>query len=532
MAFSDVKKTLKYPEGVSRRFKDLDAYDRLLDGTLYDDITKPFDIAFDGGGTYIPIHKRRPSLIYNLARIIAEQCASLTFGEGHSPNIKCEDGGQDSSNAPNPYEPTEKALAAIADTAELPSIMMQAVTRGSVGSCALVVRSLPSGMPHISVVLGKYARPILNPRDPMDVQGLVQQYPVRGYELIQRGYPDSIVEKDDDFYWLRSELDAQKETWYLPLANDKFNVDPKKRVWKVDEERSGPHRFGVVPTVWIRNGSGVDTMDGPATFGAITDMIVSIDYLLSHLDRAIHYAADPLLVIKRGELLDLDLVDGGKKVVKDPANAVDLQGKDSDAKLLETTGKGVETGREFIKAIREYALEVVGGMRSDSDHAGGGPQSGRALELLHQALVWLIERCRLAYGNRGYLPLMKLMLIGIKRGAIVIPGVDVANVDVNAPMHNVWPHWWKPRGQDLAQQASALQTLAGGSTMDPVAVLPREMVTRIAATDLGFDPNQVVADMDKQNTQDEADAAVAAEQAHSQALDLKTATPKPSIPTA
>jgi hypothetical protein len=237
-------------------------------------------------------------------------------------------------------------------------------------------------------------------------------------------------------------------------------------------------------------------------------------------------------VIKRGELLDLDLVDGGKKVVKDPANAVDLQGKDSDAKLLETTGKGVETGREFIKAIREYALEVVGGMRSDSDHAGGGPQSGRALELLHQALVWLIERCRLAYGNRGYLPLMKLMLIGIKRGAIVIPGVDVANVDVNAPMHNVWPHWWKPRGQDLAQQASALQTLAGGSTMDPVAVLPREMVTRIAATDLGFDPNQVVADMDKQNTQDEADAAVAAEQAHSQALDLKTATPKPSIPTA
>lgn len=478
-SFEEIKRKLRYPDGVSARYKTLDALDRLLDGTLYDELPHPFDREYEDGFRYVPLEERRPSVVYGLPRIIADECSSLTFGEGHAPSVRC--GSDDAGD-----EASEAAIAEIIQMADVWSVMLQAVHLGSVGSVAAVVRALDDGTPYISLVKGKYARPIFDPRNPRRLMGLVQQYPVTATQLQQRGY--DVPGGDNDSFWFRSEIDDKQETQYRPLPNDAFQKIGDKNSgarWVPDRERSGAHRFGVTPVVWMRNGAADDVIDGPATFAPIVHLVVKMDYLLSQIARGVRFSADPLLVIKSGEMLSLAAADGaGASIVRDPSSALELPAG-ADAKLLETTGKAIEGGREFVRLLREYALEVVGGMRSSADQATG-PQSGRALEILHQALVWLVERMRLAYGDRGLVPLLRLLLIGVKRGALEFEGVNPATLSPDVAMRLVWPSWWTPRGADLQAQATALQTLAGGSMKSPVPLLPIATVARLAATDLGL----------------------------------------------
>jgi hypothetical protein len=76
-----------------------------------------------------------------------------------------------------------------------------------------------------------------------------------------------------------------------------------------------------------------------------------------------------------------------------------------------------------------------------------------------------------------------------------------------------------PTGADLFQTASAWQILAGGSARDPVPVLPRDSVTRIASGNLGMTDTAAVVEAlnkqvaaDEKKAQDQADAEMTRQQ--------------------
>ena len=60
------------------------------------------------------------------------------------------------------------------------------------------------------------------------------------------------------------------------------------------------------------------------------------------------------------------------------------------------------------KVFRNLALKWIRGMRTEPERMVG-MQSGRALELLHQNVIWLADKLRIAYGEGALLNLLKMV---------------------------------------------------------------------------------------------------------------------------
>jgi hypothetical protein len=299
-----------------------------------------------------------------------------------------------------------------------------------------------------------------------------------------------------------------------------------------DITRSSTHNFGVTPVVYIRQGKHKG-IDGECFFaGGPVDMMIEIDYLMSQVDRGIRYAGDPLLVIERGELAAQQLSgvigddtrradDGG--VAKTSSNIMTLEAG-GKAALLEMTGEGLKTGQEQISKLRESALEMMGGMKSESKHEKG-TQSGRALEKLWEDLKLVVKRLRVPYGNRGLLPVIRLIMLGIKRGAVKVE--DAESVDPKVSMRLLWPKMTTPSGAELLSEAQAYEILMGGSDKVPVVVIDPKTVAEMAANNLGItDANAAV--VARENAQKELDAKMQASKEADQNHALKLAAAKPA----
>lgn len=530
MAFSDIAKGINYPPKTSDRFKTLDAYSRILAGTLYDHIKVKFDEENDGSG-YIKLRERRPSVIWNGASLISKQLAGLLWGDEQMPMVRTYFGDEptDADRA------AEQDLQHVVEELCLDDLMMEVTEESTVGSCAVILRAMDDKSAYIEVVPGKRVTPTFDPKNPNRLLKIQQLYSLKGSDLRDYGYDI----KDDDLdrtFWYRLDIDKKAETRFFPMREDRYlklgQVEGGVRVqWEVDQEYK--HGFGEIPVVWVMApGKGASPFDGSCLFGNIVDTLVEIDYMLSQIGRGYRYSADPMLAISQGELandarpagydeLPPTQTDGGA-IVKSPTNVLNL-GVNGDAKMLEISGQGLSAAGEHVKLLREWALEVVGGMKSDAENEKGA-ESGRALEMLYQALVLLVKRWRIAVGNKGFIPIVGLILTALEKKLIAIEGLS--SIPTSTVLRLVWPTWMTPTGADLAQTANAWQTLAGGSATAPVPLLPRAFVTRLAAVNLGAtDTASVTDELEKQVDEDEQKAQEQAQQEHQQAKDLVAAKP-------
>jgi hypothetical protein len=208
---------------------------------------------------------------------------------------------------------------------------------------------------------------------------------------------------------------------------------------------------------------------------------------------------DPLLAIKQGNIqtrlptAGLDSPDGTPNIDRTPARVVSIP-SDGDSKMLEIAGQGLTAAKDWTKLLREWSMEVVGAMKSDQEHAGG-PQSGRALELLHQALVWLVGRMRIDYGDGMMIPIIKMILLGVRGGFVQLWGVTPNDIpDEDYPLRNVWPSWWQPRGADLYQTAQSLLLAAGGSSREGKQMMPMRYIFEAFASALGHPDPAAIAE--------------------------------------
>lgn len=519
MAFRDIARRLSYATGLSSRYRDGDAYYRLLAGSLYDDAKlSPFDQEYTGinSGTYIRLRDRRPSVVSNFAGQFVAEVVSLLWADEQFPAIRCYDAaGEQNRDA-------EEAIQQIVESCALDEVLARATYLGSIGSAAIVVRGLPSpddGVPYLESWRGYQCTPVYDPRNPTRLLALSTMYPVHADTLLQEGVAVPKAQRSDTF-WRRIDLTPTDEIRYKPLISERFQrlgEDERGKVIAWERDEVFPHDFGCVPAIWGKApNAGAKDIDGACIFSAAVDTIIEIDYQLSQIGRAYKYTADPMLAIRRGELNVNTYDPSGSKpsrtqtdengaVVKSATNVLDIP-SGGDAKLLEISGSGLTAALEYVARLREYALEAIGGMKSDAETQKGA-QSGKALEMLYQALVLVVKRMRLSWGNRVLVPLIQLILRGIEAGELQIPGV--APIDPSIQLRLVWPAWMTPTGAEMLSTAQAWQALAGGSAAKPVDILPREVVTRIAATNLGLqDAESVVQEIEEQRKlDDEASAA-------------------------
>jgi hypothetical protein len=442
---------MDYPSRVQK----LDVLNRVLDGTLYNVLPYHFHEERSSAGEYVPLRQRRPSVRYPLCRTVVEDSVSLLFSEGHFPTIHCND------------PDVRNALASIIKETQLAQTMTDAAIRGSIGSVALLLRIL-QGRIFIDVLDTMYLTPTWDLQAPDRLAKVVEQYKVSGGVLAGNGYD---IEDIDATYWFMRQWDAQGETWFLPKQTALGSPD------LIDEARSISHSLGCVPIVWIKNLPGRpttgDPSDGACTFAAAIHSQVEIDYQLSQVGRGLKYSSDPTLLLK-----DPALPDG--EFVKGAGNALIVSEK-GDARLLEIGGTASNAVIEYVRTLREFALESIHGNRASPERLMAA-QSGRALELLNQGLISLADNLRTSYGESGLLELARLILRASQSYRITVLGQELPVLDNGAFLSLIWPRWYPMTADDRQKDVQSVTSLTSSG------LLTREVALHLIAETYDLHP--------------------------------------------
>ncbi len=410
----------------------LELLKRVLNGTLYDVLPYQFHEERGAGGEYIPLRNRRPSVRYGLSRIVVEDSVALLFSEGHFPTIDCED------------HATRELIADLVKETRLNQTMTDAAVKGSIGSVAILMRVLSQRL-FFNTLDTAWLTPVWDPGAPDTLALVTERYKVAGAVLIASGY-----ELDDPTidYWFERNWDAELETWFVPAP---VSSDAPR---EIDAARTVRHGLGFVPIVWIRNLPGLsasgDANDGACTFRAAIETQIEIDYQLSQAGRGLKYSSDPTLLIKEPASSDTEIVKGA-------GNALVVSEK-GDAKLLEIGGTASAAVLDYVRTLRELALESIHGNRASADRLTAA-QSGRALELMNQGLIWLADNLRVSYGEGALLALCSMMLRAAARYPLLVAGQPVPPVDPNTRLTLKWPRWYPLSADDRQKEAQTLVAL-------------------------------------------------------------------------
>ena len=438
---------------------------RVLDGTLYDVLPYSFHDERTAGGDYIPLRLRRPSVRYSLPRIVVEDSVALLFSDGHFPTLE------------SPDHEVRAVLGAFAKETRLMQVMTEAAISGSVGTTAILLRIL-KGRPFLEVLDPSFLAPEWDPAAPDTLVRVTQRYKVPGRDLAAMGYE---LAEPSRVYWFQRVWDQQAETWFLPLAVGSGGpVMP-------DPSRTVRHGLGFVPIAWIRNLPGGEGPDGACTFRAAIETGIEIDYQLSQAGRGLRYSADPTLLIKEPAGIEGDIVRGA-------GNALLLSEK-GDARLLEIGGTASSAVLDYVRLLRELALESVHGNRADASRLAAAA-SGRALELMSQGLVWLADNLRVAYGEGGILPLARMVLQAAATHRVVLGGAVVPALDPHAPVSLAWPRFYPQTSEDRARDAQTLTALAKAGHLSRHTVL-RSLASTYDIEDLAAEQAQINAEQDQ-----------------------------------
>ncbi len=466
--FRSLASKIPQDHDLPERAWNLDVLSRVLNGTLYDVLEYAFGDERTPGGEYVKLAERRPSVRYGLSRVVVEDSISLLFGEGRFPDLTTEN--KDSA----------QNLADIVKDARLNQVMAEAALLGSVGSVAVWLRVL-KGRLFVKVLPTKFLTPAFDPEAPDVLLSVTERYKVKGRVLRASGYTinDQDMAKD---HWFQRIWDQDAETWFLPQS---ITADDKPM--QIDTTRTVKHSFGFVPMVWIRNLPGGDDVDGACTFRPAVETSIEIDYQLSQAGRGLKYSSDPTLLIKEPAAPDMPMLGGA-------ANALVVSEK-GDAKLLEIGGTASAAVIEYVRVLREMALESVHGNRSNADKVSAA-QSGRALEMLHQPLIWLADNLRISYGEVGLLGLVRMIVAASHIYPLTVAGKTIKDLP-DEPIGLRWPQWFSPTNTDLQAQAATL------STLRTAGMISRETAIGTIANDYDIeDPAVEMAQIAK----DEADA--------------------------
>jgi len=415
------------------RARKLEILKRVLDGSLYDILPHQFHEERGASGEYIPLRARRPSVRYALCRVVVEDAVALLFSEGHFPTI-------DSSD-----RSVREALADLVKETRLNQVMIEAAMQGAIGSSAILFRVL-RGRIFLDVLDTTYLSPTWDPEEPDTLAAVSERYKVPGAVLLDNGY--DILEVSTT-YWFMRRWNAVEETWFYPQAVGESALP------EIDTTRTVHHGLGFVPLVWVKNLPGPsatgDANDGAATFRAAIETQIEIEYQLSQAGRGLKYSSDPTLLIKEPAATDSEIVKGA-------GNALVVSEK-GDAKLLEIGGTASAAVIEYVRTLRELALETVHGNRANADRLSAA-QSGRALELMNQGLIWLADKLRVSYGEGAVLSLARMMLRASRVYRLRVFGEEILPLNDTVRLTLKWPRWYPSSSEDRERDARTLSTLA------------------------------------------------------------------------
>jgi hypothetical protein len=431
-----------YPEWVTRkggdnRYRQLDLYDRLLDGTFYDHLQFAFYDEKRQDGGLVKMDQRRPSAQYRLPRMVARWCARKLFAGRHVPKIRHKDAK------------LANRITTVMRTAGFYKTMNEAVLLGSVGSVGCTFR-VDERKEKITFQLwrAKFCKPSFDPMG--NLAQLRVSYTTSGAQFIAMDAPGDIEEGEN--YWYIRDWQPQKEVTYKPVKAadwnpvDGFVGENSNRQLEEWPEQLFEHGLGFVPAHWFTNLPGGTKPDGQCTFEDAIPNSIELDYTLSQVGRGVRYNCSPTPVLigrmmntyDRGTIDHIEMEGGYKEA---DGNTI----APGDAKLLEMSGSGTTAALALIDHLRNLALEQIAASRKDPDKMKA-PLSGRAMEYLDEDSNDLVGDLRSQYGEHGALPLLKKVVIAAELA-------DASNV---SSLTLQWPRPFQPTPDEILAFIQAL----------------------------------------------------------------------------
>ena len=144
-------------------------------------------------------------------------------------------------------------------------------------------------------------------------------------------------------------------------------------------------------------------------------------------------------------------------IVKGAGNAL-VVGEKGDARLLEIDGTAAAAVIDYVRTLREFALESIHGNRASPDRLTTA-QSGRALELMNQGLLWLADNLRITYGEVALLSLARMITRASSRYSLRTAEQNLLPMDPKATLSLKWPRWYPTSAADRHLDATTLETL-------------------------------------------------------------------------
>lgn len=442
-----------WPGWADERYKRLEFLDRFLDGTIYNHLQYPFTQEETDQGKYIPIHERRPSVRYNIAAMVARICARKLFAGRHAPRIL------------HPDKKVQLAVRRLIEEAKLKKLMPLVCFRGSIGAAALTFKIVGQGQKGKAVCKvwrAKWCYPQFDAFD--NLSRLRIAYTAPGLEFLRKGFDiDSEGEPIDKkaYYWKVRDHLPDSDIDYQPIKAAKWDpLSPEKEGLLIPGEEV-EHGLGFVQAEWFMNLADDSPPDGTCTWEDAIPIQIDLEYSASQLGRAVRYNASPQVVTK-GKPLDFDELRGCSAIRAPQVMLMFESGvKDSDgtsteagdAHLLEMTGQGVKVGLDYVDKLRKFALEQIAAMRKDPDRVGS-LITGKAMELLDEDLVDLVQELRTNYGDDGYLTLVKkLSLAALRAGHPLMEGLTTQQID---GLMLQWPRTYLPTPAEVQQLVEAM----------------------------------------------------------------------------
>lgn len=493
--FRTIAATIQKDTDLPDRAWKINVYSKLLDGTFYDNLLYEFwqETNFD---QYIPISQRSPSVRSGLLRVVVDDSVSLLFSEGHFPTLEPVEADKEQRDT----------LALLARSVMLNQVMIDAATVGAAGSVAIMLSVLRNAAgefrPFLKVFNTAYLTPTWEAQEPDKLASVEEKRKVKGSVLKALGYSFP-ADSDAADYWYARRWTKDEEIWFEPWpAND---IDKAKGYVK-DKKRSVLHKMGFVPIVWVKNLAGGDDTDGASTLTPeAINTVIEIDYQLSQAGRGLRYSSDPLLLIKSPAAPE-----GGGDIVRSSSNAI-ITDENGDAKLVEISGSASTAVIDYVRALRELALESLKGNRTSADKISAA-QSGRAMELMNQALIWLADRLRITYGEGALLSLVTMIAAASEKFPMTLGAEKKVVIKLTGPITAKWPRWYAPTSGDRNDNANTLKTHIDSGVMS------EETATNSIAAD--YDILDVAAERDliEKERLEESESKIAMAQAMSQQL--------------
>jgi hypothetical protein len=411
---------------------------------------------YDASAQMAPVHAKRPTAPYHLAKVIVNRFTGLLFGSKRHPKIVVQDDPE-----------TERWLNSFAEATRLWARMTQARTYGGAMGATAVGFVFKQGVPKLEVHDPRFCMPEFSDREELVVDCLEKRYQYA--DTVRDPASGMLVEAR---YWYRRVIDDKTDTVWpkVPVAED--DSEP---VWKNYRCTVAEHGFGFCPVVWIQNTEVQESLDGDADCHGTFETIQTIDALIAQANRGILANCDPTLVLSTPDELESALQKGSDNAIKMTAG---------NATYLEISGAGPKAAQELADRLEARVLRITRCVLDDN--FGGPARTSQEVEQNYSNMIEQADVLREQYGERGVKRLLEMVLFAARKLAtpriagegeqsrVVRSLVRLPKTKDGVPrelgagelIELDWPDWYEPSLDDTNKAVTAASSALTGGLVD------------------------------------------------------------------